>query len=698
MTRRLLGGILAAGMAACPLAHAAALEPTPGYPSIQRAFLREDFATVASLAQTFITQHPDVAEVPRVWLWLVLSLDRLQRTREALSELDRLKDRLPARDPLWPEALFWEGELSRRALQVTRAKLAYGRLLEQHADSVWAAQAQFGLGLIYLNQQAFELAIGHLHEVALRRADTPVALEALLFEGLCYLKLGRFGEAVAIFRPLLARLREPAAMAQAAFYLGESFSGLKQYAGAIGAYQRALGEAEASLWGHHALFGLGWAYFKEGRCEESFTSLERYLELDIGTNRTEALFAQASCLMQQHEEEQALERFGEIVEGDPEHPLVLESALAMVDLYRQQEQFEQGKEVLHALLRWPLEEPARARIQLRLGAIALDQGNAAQGRTVFRLASENPDPAIRQAALSGLGDAHLLFGDLPAAKQFYEETIRVDPKTPVADYAAYQTGRIHLQLRAFDEAAAIFRRLSSSSDAALSADARLALSLTYLNQGERELARNALEAMRQPRAPGAVAARAGYYLALLALDAGDTETARRLCEEVVARSSKSEEAAEARVLLADLLVERTSVADAMGWLKDQYSSAGLSVRHRAKLAKRIADLARSDARYPEAIQWYQDAAHLLPSLRGEAAYRVASCYEEAGNTPAAMQWYQEIEQMPWRARGRLAAAKLLERQERLAEAEAMYMSIVGEQVPEAKVAQERLAAIRGGGR
>jgi len=433
---------------------AQAADPTPGYPSIQRAFLREDFAAAAAMAQTFITENPAVPEAPRVWLWLVLSLDRLQRQQDALHQMDLLKSRLGSEDALWPEVLFWEGEVSRRMQQMTRAKLSYQRLLEQYPSSTWAAQAQLGLGLIYLHQQAFEQAIGHFHEVALRRAEAPVAFDALLFEGLCHLRLGHFQDAVGIFQPLLARLSDPVATAQAAFYLGESLSGLKRYEDAAAAYQRAISASESSLWAQHALFGLGWAYYKAGRCDKTIGTFKRYLARGIGANRTEALFAQASCLAQEGQPQEALARFQQILASDPDHPFALESGLAMADLQRQQGQFEAGKELLHSLLRGQMDELSRARIQLRLGAIALDQGNAAQARTVFNLASENSEPTIRQAALSGLGDTHLLLGNAAGAKQFYEEAIRIADQTPVAHYASYQVGRWYLQQRAFDEAAA----------------------------------------------------------------------------------------------------------------------------------------------------------------------------------------------------------------------------------------------------
>jgi len=129
-------------------------------------------------------------------------------------------------------------------------------------------------------------------------------------------------------------------------------------------------------------------------------------------------------------------------------------------------------------------------------------------------------------------------------------------------------------------------------------------------------------------------------------------------------------------------------------LRRAYGAEGLPRRHRAKLAKRLGDFARTQRVFEEAVGWYEEAAALLPTLGGEAAYRIASCYEEAGDVELAMQHYRDIEQPPWRVRGRLALAKLLEREDRASEAAAVYRSLAQEAIPEAKVAQERLMALQ----
>lgn len=689
-----------------PWSETAAGEPSTDYATIQRAFLREDFTTVTTCAPTFLQQYPDAPETPRVWLWLSLSLDRLQRSEDALQQLDLLKARLNADDPFRPETLFWEGEISRLSLHLSRAEGAYQQLVGRYPDSIWTSQALLGLGLIAVQQEALDMAQQYFHEIGLRRPGTPIALQARLLEGFCALRLRQFQEATEVFMPLVDTLQDPNLVAQAAFYLGESLSGVGRYHEAVQAYQQAIKAADRSSprpaadrvetqWQELAYFGLGWATSKIGRCDESLAAFEEYLNRMAGdAYRTEALFAQGSCLMRLEREAEALRRFEEILSRDPAHPLALESGLIVVDAYRKDERFSLAKQLLHTLLRHHTDPASRAQLQIPLGNVALGQGNAAQATTIFELAAQNDQPSIRQAALNGLGDVEMYLGRFLAARGFYEEAVRVNSDSGFAAYANYQVGRVHLALGELDEAVQTFTQLTARAENVLGDEAHLALAIAYLNQRTFDAAHAVLKAIRGRHQGATLSGRAAYYQALLALGEEERVKARQLCDETIALAPRSDEAFEARVLLLDLQGGEGQTHELKERLEQLYASGQLPQRQRGKLAKRLGDLARNERAYAEAMEWYDEAERLTPSLNAEVAYRIASCHEEAGQFDEALTWYQRVDQPPWRIRGLLAAAKLLERQDRVAEAEAIYKQLAAEPIPEAKIVQERLAALR----
>jgi len=708
MTRGAVGGVI---IGLSFMAAAVWAEPSPDllstYAAVQRAFLQENFTDAASRAQRFIQQHPDAVESHRVRLWLALSLDRLERSDEALQELDRLKAQMASSDSLWPEVLFWEGDISRESLRMLRAKLAYQRLLQEYPRSSWAAQAQLGLGLVYLHQQDFETAIQHFHEVELEYPDGRPALDARLFEGLCQFHLQQFADAVEILRPLLAQLNDPGTEAEAAFYLGESLNALKQPLNAIPAYERAMAAAASSQagawqpslgarWGELARFGLAWVNYQLGRCDESVPLFESYLSQPNTPRRLEALFAEGSCLVALGKERDALSRFEAVVASDPAHPLAVESGMLLSEAYAKSGQRSRAQAMLEQLLSRHADPAVRARISLLSGRLALDQEEPERAEQAFELAWHSEDSSVRQAASVGLGDVGMFLGNLTGAAQRYQEAVQAAPSTSAAGYATYQLGRIQLQLGAFDEARQMFQRLAGSADQEIADEARLGLVIAELNRHDEDKARALLDIIRRDRPGSPIASRAAYYQALLALSEGDEAAARAHCDDALHGAPGTNEAFDATLLLLELRARDQSAEERTQELLALYTSSRLSRVQQAKLAKRLGDSARTAHAYANAIAWYEEAGRLVPALQAEMTYQIASCYEETGELDHAVAWYREIEQAPWKVRGFLAAARVLERQGRLAEAERFYEALAGEPIPEAKIIQERLAALRSG--
>ncbi len=675
-----------------------AAETTPliaTYDSVRTAFLRESFEEVTTLAQSFVHQSqvlPD--EVARVRCWWALSLDRLQRPHEALKVLDVLKTELSADDPFWAEVLFWEGEISRRAFQMVRARLSYQQLLERAPRSIWAAQARVGLGKVLIHEQALTEALEQFQTVAAQKENQTLAQDAALLEGFCLVQLKRFQQATRVLQDLLDRSQNPDTVAQVAFYLGESLTGLDRFEQAQQAYQRSIDVKPDSPWAWASGFGLGWVQYQSGDCEACLHTLERYLTPTTkdrnASYQTEARFAQAGCLMRLGREPEALTLFERILSDDFKHPLALQTGLTLVDIYRRHGDILRAVGVLESLSDRPLDPIPRAQLQLKAGSIALDQGQFLQARRFFKLASEVGQLAIRQVSLAGLADVEMFLGNVGQAQVYYEQGITLSPQTPEAAYASYQLGRLNLESGSFDQAMEIFQRLTSSTDASIAQDAALALALAHVRRGENRLARGYLQALAQQQGNPTATARTFYYLALLAIDEADEESASAFCQQTIQGAPDSEEALEARLLLAELTARQSTDASVQE-LQRVYATEKLPLRHRARVAQRLGDITHKDGRYAEAIRWYEIAYEVFPNIEGELGYSIASCYEEAADIELAIHRYQKLKQAPWRVRGQLAAARLLERQNQLDQAKAIYIALAQEPIPEAKVLQERLA-------
>lgn len=705
------------------------------YTQIQAAFLREDFEQVVTLAQPLLVGTslapdgafgtPDQAgKTTRMWLWCVISLERLQRLNDALREMDRLKLAVSRLSPpaviqagidrSWPEILFWEGEISRGALKMVRARLAYQRLLTEYPASSWKLHAQFGLGLVLFHQQAYEEASRYFHEVVELPSASPIARQALVLEGMCRLQLKQFDDALVIFRQELEQPLEPTQRAQDLFYLGEALTGLGRFEEAVEAYTQAIEVDPTSRWAHMARFGLGWSEFQRHRCHESLDAFHAYLSDRPHPNvqgaphavsevPLELLFAQGRCLMELGDETGAVARFDALRARDPEHALAMEAALSQAELLQGQGRFTDARFVVETILRQAFEPVQIAQANLRLAALELAQGDATQAIEHFQVARDVDNLNVQQAAWNGLADAHLLLGDSDEATRDYDVSLHLAPGSAPGLYAAYQLGRLMLQAGHVPEAEELLQRVAEGQDPALAAEAQFALILAHLSSAQPARARLELDQMVSRDPTSSQSARAGYYLALFALQDGRMDEAKTRCQDVIQRAPASDEAFEAHLLLVDLAAGESSVQEALAvltrWVEALSASqttgtkewrTSLPRRSRGKLEKKFGDLLRKTLAYAPAIHWYEAAWEDLPAQHGELAYRLASCYEEAGDVAVAIQRYQAIDQPPWQIRGQLAAAKLMERAERRQEAMTIYEHLARQSAPEAKIAEERL--------
>ncbi len=699
----------------------AAAEPhatQDAYQQIQAAFLQEQFPRVVELVEPLLTRAADreatttvqgiadAGQSARVRLWYVLSLDRVRRSSDALDEMTRLKRMLAAPNfptavvvPLWPEVLLWEGEISRKAGQIGRARLAYQRLFAQFPKSSWATQAELGLALILFDQHAYDVSLALAHQIIQVTPGSPAAKQALLLEGLCQLQLRRFDDAATRFQELLAKADQQDTKAQLAFYLGEALSGLERFPEAAQVYGQAQAADPDSLWARLSRFGIGWSEFQQHHCRDSATALGE--SPDPAWPRGEWLFAQGECAIELGNFAQALARLTELQRSFPQHPLTIDAALSTAELLEQDQRVAEGVALLEPLLRQPLTLAHAQQVAVRLGELYLAQGRAEDAMAKFREAETAHDLIVRQAALNGAGDAQAFLGHLDDAARRYEQAFKTNPATRGALYATYQLGRLQLQAGSSPQAIEAFQWVAARAEGSLAFDAHLAMAFACLSTGQSDCARRELDRASE-HASTVQAGRVSYYAALLALRDGDAAATRRLCDDVLQRAPRSSEAFEAQLLLADVIASEQSAEQALTmltqaagpWLaaKPDQGRVVLTADQRNRLLRKLGDFARQSYAYARAIAWYEQARDQLPAEHGELDYLIASCYEEAGDMAVAISRYQAVAQ-PWAIRGQLAAAKLLEREQRWQDAMTLYRVIMREGVPEAKIAEERLASL-----
>jgi tetratricopeptide (TPR) repeat protein len=409
---------------------------------------------------------------------------------------------------------------------------------------------------------------------------------------------------------------------------------------------------------------------------------------------TALLFAQGRCLMEQSEQDKAISFFEKIRIQDPEDSLAMDAAISLAQIFEEKQKISEARSLLEDVLDQAFDQSQIAQAHLRLGYIYLLEEKPQEAVVQFQLAQSVPGDELRQSVLNGLGDAEQMRRRLDEARRLYEDSRKISSVSSEGLYATYQLGRLELGEGNVNDAIGLFDSISYSDKSSIADDANLALAFIYLNQADLKKAREHISKVDASK-KSPQSARAAYYLALVLLQEGNVPQSKISCEEIVKSYQGTEEALEARLLLADILATESSAREAFeGLLKDAYRIESFPPKLGARFARKLADLAHRSFDYKEAIRWYEVAGNSLAAYQGEIEYRIASCYEEAGDLEVAINRYRYIKDEPWRIKGQLAAAKLLEREERYLDAKRIYEEVSVAQVPESKIAQERLASLR----
>ena len=176
--------------------------------------------------------------------------------------------------------------------------------------------------------------------------------------------------------------------------------------------------------------------------------------------------AWGSCLVRLGEDEQASRLLSRILTYAPSHPLAFESGLLVAEIHRRAGRVRQAAALLERLLAQTREASLRVPVHLRLGAVRLDQGDAASAKNHFTAVLQAPELESHLAAVNGLGDVHMHLGEYQKAQRRYEETQRLSQRLSPTNntfggrvYAMYQLGRIQLLLGQHTEAVETFQRL-----------------------------------------------------------------------------------------------------------------------------------------------------------------------------------------------------------------------------------------------
>jgi tetratricopeptide (TPR) repeat protein len=651
---------------------------------------------------------------------------RLGRPGDAARVLSGYEEEFPESSRLFPEAAYRlaRADLARagrpgltrveRERLLERARRGFERTLKETVDPALLAGSRFFLSMSLTEAGRHEEAL-----TAFRRADElgvpPSERDALAYYlGHCELRLGNFSEAAKALEEAAERLAEHFPKSdytgKTLYELGEAHYYLEEWAGAAGAYSRAVEWAEGrgrEGLAREARYARGWALSKlaertdqkgdDAAAREArvaaLADFEALRESGPGSVRDSSAFRAAEILLELGRHERAAESLIEFTDHGryPNH-----AAAALYLLGRAREVLGQLEEAASAYRRALDGAGARGGLardcRVNLAGVLVELGHPDRARDVILpLALPTEAPSVRADALFEMARVGRLAaalarekGDPGATAGFFEKAheslaaLASDPALMAevpSDEVLYWTGR-----SADDRA-----RLASDPAA------------------REEWIGRAVSAYREARAAaewGPWAEKALRDEAGLALFAGDVAGAARAYRELLGRGKLAPEVeVAARLRLADAELERARPAEAAAVLEPLLSEERLAAgRAEAVYKKGVALLRQGE---------FESAERSFRSFLGEyARHRLApdaraglgECLSALGRHGESAAEYERVlaEHPGYRGLGRVTLAAGEERfaEGATAEAAAHYRALFGRGGPPDLRARARLGEAR----
>lgn len=407
-----------------------------------------------------------------------------------------------------------------------------------------------GLGRCRFQLQKFESAVKNLTDVKGKRSD-----EARFYAAFSLYKLKKFKRS----RELFSQLAESKSTfaREARFHEGVVRFAAKDYSGAQKAF-------------------------------------ETYLEGGTGDKTALARFNIAQCSFNREDYADAVKRLEELLtelpNGDLKEQVRFELAEALLA----------GKNVERAaavLKNTPDNSSRGAEAWLRLGDIALKEGNRETALEYYRKSAEAPGETGAAAALRA-GRLALEAGDRPMADTLL--TRASSGNRTVAREAAWLRGKIACEEKRLDDARQLLQPLADQGQE-FRPEARLLLAGIALDAGDSSKAREVLNALKNDKGSDTVRFESHLMLARLEEETGNRDEALRQLEAAQNLGRGREEQAHALNLTAGLLERMGQKEKAERvWLKLDILTPGTAAHLPAML--KLADLYLQSNRKKEALK------------------------------------------------------------------------------------------------
>ena len=270
-----------------------------------------DFAEAQKRYEKFLLDHPKNTLAAEVTYNLAWSLFNQKNYSKAIEVFDKLTNRS---DELGHAALYRRGTAERFAGQNAIALKTFNEVVKREPQGEWSDNALFDAGMIFFDETNASGAKRYFHRLtaefpksdvlpdgckmlgdclliegnfkeaqvwfkkalAIPAASFEVKVEASFQSAFCAFKLKDFKDAAAKFAEFISQYPKHPKTDEAKFYQAEAEYRLGNYDASTQLYQESA-ESSGSAKKEESLYGIAWAFYKQGKFPQAIESFERLL-------------------------------------------------------------------------------------------------------------------------------------------------------------------------------------------------------------------------------------------------------------------------------------------------------------------------------------------------------------------------------------------------------------------------------------
>ena len=521
----------------------------------------------------------------------------------------------PSHSPWRAWTLLIDADATAALGRFAEAQVALETLAKEFPDHAAAPSATQLLAWTYARQDRDSLAIATEERLLARwgsTADEAIVSTALLDMAHAKFNQKKYKEAAGAYESFLGRWPKHRERASALYQAGLCYLRLGRAGDAVDRWEAVVKDSASSALAERSWARAGDVYFQAERFADARRCYTGLLE-HFGNSPAAGLASLrlAQCDYNAGHDAAALEAFARTVEHYPSTPYATEAKRGTeLALYRLAASAN-GDTVLIRLLEQYPSSAFAADALLQIGKRHYQAKRWREAAEDFRqLVSRFPASSSADQAQFLMADALAHAGAAEEARNAYEQFLGYFPQSDFRTTVSFRLGLLRFEAKEYMQAAVAFTSaLEDSAPADVAGPARYNLALCERQLGELETARTDLERYRREFPSGALVAQAVFQLADLDEAAGKLPEAQAGFSDVLTRSPGVALGAEAAFRLGRCREQLHDVPGAMKAYTVARGCPDLDQPYRLSALARLAALHESRHEFTRAVEAYRDIMH-----------------------------------------------------------------------------------------